>query len=112
MKELNYLRSYILENWKLDIMSKNRQRPLPYLKAATVVILHRVYNYTPLQIAPEMGIDRATVYYHKDDHDSKYLYHDGYADIYDQLYSYVMDKDDSPLNLNEVLNKIREVFND
>jgi hypothetical protein len=108
MKHFNEIREHILQTYKIDITNKTRRQPTTYLRGATAYILSSVYRYPDGLVAGWLGIDRTSALYHRQSHGNKYLYDSWYADLYDELFKFVIEKKDG--HAESIKNRVREVF--
>lgn len=112
MKQFRELRQHILDTWQVDISSKSRKHPTPYLRGGVCYLMSTLYGYPDGMVAKALNCDRTSVLYHRASHEGRYSHITMYADLYDDLYKYILTRPDNIIDIEDIEQTMKEVFHE
>jgi hypothetical protein len=107
-KEYQKLVEKARELTDLDITyARSRRFEIVLVKAGICNIMSRYYGYTTTLIGSLMGFHHSTVIYHLQKHSDRYLNEEQYSETYDELTKFISRAEDSIIDVEDIVGKLR-----
>lgn len=92
----------------LDITyARSRRFEIVLTKACIINILSRYYGMTTVLIGSFVGMHHSTVIHHLRKHSDRYRMEDDYQELYDELTKFTSLIENSPIDVDGIIEKIR-----
>lgn len=92
----------------LDITyARSRRLEIVMIKACIVNILSRYYGHTTTLIGSLIGLHHSTVIHHLQKHSDRYRQEDEYAELYDALSKHVGLSEESPIDVEGIIETMK-----
>lgn len=75
--------------------SRSRRREFVQIKCAIVNVMRRYYSTKTVQLGRLLNLHHTTVVHHSNDHSSRYRFEPEYAELYDKMVRFAMNKSET-----------------